>query len=70
VGSIPSPALLNSAARVWTAPVGLASFSGVYYTLFEPMMAAALIFALPVTLVFLVPQRHFVHGLTVGSVKG
>jgi ABC-type glycerol-3-phosphate transport system permease component len=61
---------LNSAARVWTAPVGLASFSGEYYTLFEPMMAAALIFALPVTLVFLVLQRHFVHGLTVGGVKG
>ncbi len=61
---------LNSSSRMWTAPVGLASFSGEYYTLFEPLMAAALIFALPVTIVFLALQRHFVHGLTVGGVKG
>lgn len=61
---------LNSSSNVWTAPVGLASFSGEYYTLFEPLMAAALVFALPVTIVFLLLQRHFVHGLTVGGVKG
>ena len=61
---------LASSSSVWTAPVGLASFSGEYYTLFEPLMAAALIFALPVTIVFLILQRHFVHGLTVGGVKG
>jgi ABC-type glycerol-3-phosphate transport system permease component len=55
---------------MWTAPVGLASFKGEYYTLFEPLMAAALVFALPVTVVFMLLQRHFVHGLTVGGVKG
>jgi ABC-type glycerol-3-phosphate transport system permease component len=60
---------LASSSDVWTAPVGLASFSGEYYTLFEPLMAAALVFALPVTVVFLLLQRHFVHGLTVGGVK-
>jgi ABC-type glycerol-3-phosphate transport system permease component len=61
---------LSSSSRMWTAPVGLASFKGEYYTLFEPLMAAALVFALPVTIVFLLLQRHFVHGLTVGGVKG
>lgn len=61
---------LSSAGSMWTAPVGLASFQGEYYTLFEPLMAASLVFALPVTVVFLVLQRHFVHGLTVGGVKG
>jgi ABC-type glycerol-3-phosphate transport system permease component len=61
---------LSSSSRMWTAPVGLASFKGEYYTLFEPLMAAALVFALPVTVVFLLLQRNFVHGLTVGGVKG
>ena len=61
---------LSSSSKMWTAPVGLASFKGEYYTLFEPLMAAALVFALPVTVVFMVLQRHFVHGLTVGGVKG
>ncbi len=61
---------LASSGAMWTAPVGLASFKGEYYTLFEPLMAAALVFALPVTIVFLSLQRYFVHGLTVGGVKG
>jgi ABC-type glycerol-3-phosphate transport system permease component len=61
---------LSSSSKMWTAPVGLASFKGEYYTLFEPLMAAALVFALPVTVVFMLLQRHFVHGLTVGGVKG
>jgi ABC-type glycerol-3-phosphate transport system permease component len=61
---------LSSSSTMWTAPVGLASFKGEYYTLFEPLMAAALVFALPVTVVFMLLQRHFVHGLTVGGVKG
>ena len=61
---------LSSSSTMWTAPVGLASFKGEYYTLFEPLMAAALVFALPVIVVFLLLQRHFVHGLTVGGVKG
>ena len=61
---------LSSSSRMWTAPVGLASFKGEYYTLFEPLMAAALVFALPVTIVFLLLQRNFVQGLTVGGVKG
>jgi ABC-type glycerol-3-phosphate transport system permease component len=61
---------LSSSSTMWTAPVGLASFKGEYYTLFEPLMAAALVFALPVTIVFLLLQRHFVHGLSVGGVKG
>lgn len=61
---------LSSSSTMWTAPVGLASFKGEYYTLFEPLMAAALVFSLPVTVVFLLLQRHFVHGLTVGGVKG
>lgn len=61
---------LSSSSTMWTAPVGLASFKGEYYTLFEPLMAAALIFALPVTVVFMLLQRYFVHGMTVGGVKG
>jgi ABC-type glycerol-3-phosphate transport system permease component len=61
---------LSSSSTMWTAPVGLASFKGEYYTLFEPLMAAALVFAFPVIVVFMALQRHFVHGLTVGGVKG
>lgn len=61
---------LASPQELWTAGVGLASFRGEYVTLFEPMMAASLIFTLPVFLVFLLLQRHLVSGMLSGSVKG
>lgn len=61
---------LSTNPNNWTAPVGLASFNSDYYTTVEPMMAAALVFSIPVVVVFIVMQRSFVSGLTGGSVKG
>lgn len=61
---------LSSTPSLWTVPVGLASFNGEFYTSFEPMMAASVIFAAPVVLLFLVLQRSFIKGLTAGGVKG
>lgn len=61
---------LSSTPGQWTVPVGLASFNGEFYTLFEPMMAASIVFAAPVVLLFLVLQRTFIQGLTAGGVKG
>jgi multiple sugar transport system permease protein len=36
----------------------------------ELMMAGAVLTTLPVLLVFLLLQRHYIEGLMVGSVKG
>jgi ABC-type glycerol-3-phosphate transport system permease component len=61
---------LSSTPLQWTVPVGLSSFNGEFYTSFEPMMAASIIFAAPVVLLFLLLQRHFIAGLTSGGIKG
>lgn len=61
---------LSSTPNQWTVPVGLASFSGEFYTAFEPMMAASILFAAPVVLLFFVVQRRFIQGLTSGGLKG
>lgn len=61
---------LSSTPSQWTVPVGLSSFSGEFYTSFEPMMAASILFALPVVLLFFVMQKSFISGLTAGGVKG
>jgi len=61
---------LASPQELWTAGVGLASFRGEYVTLFEPMMAASLVFTIPVFVVFFLLQRHLVSGMLSGSVKG
>jgi ABC-type glycerol-3-phosphate transport system permease component len=54
---------------LWTAAAGITSFRGEYFTLFEPQLAAALIFALPVVILFFVLQRRIVSGSLAGGVK-
>lgn len=60
---------LISSRELWTAATGITSFRGEYFTLFEPQMAAALVFALPVVAIFFVMQRRMVSGALAGSVK-
>jgi multiple sugar transport system permease protein len=61
--------ILNDESR-YTLPVALASLSGEHVQDTELMMAGAVLTVLPVIAVFLVLQRHYVRGLTLGGVKG
>lgn len=60
---------LVSSQDLWTAAVGLSSFRGEFFSMFEPQMAAAIVFAFPVIIIFLTLQRHFVSGGLSGGVK-
>lgn len=55
----------------WTVAVGLYdmvnSYQNAYFTLFA---AGAVLIAIPITLLFMYLQRHFVDGLTSGANKG
>ena len=59
--------------EVITLPVGIASMgseatgSAVPY---GEMMAAATMVSVPIILLFIMLQRHFISGLTIGAVKG
>jgi len=55
---------------LWPASIGLSSFIGQFYTPINGVMIAALAFALPAVVFFLLMQRRIVSGLTAGSVKG
>ena len=48
----------------------LNSIKGEYFTDFNLLAAGALIAAIPTVIVFLLLQRHFIRGLTLGSTKG
>jgi ABC-type glycerol-3-phosphate transport system permease component len=61
---------LAASSATWTAAVGLASFRGEFFTLFEPQMAASVVFALPVVIMFLILQRQMVSGATAGALRG
>ncbi|MEC3978991.1 carbohydrate ABC transporter permease [Amycolatopsis sp. H20-H5] len=53
-----------------TAPLGLQFFSGKATTSVSLLAAASVLVALPVVLLYLFLQRHFIRGLVDGSLKG
>ena len=61
--------MINSPERR-TLPLAIAAFHGANATQWGLVFAASLIAVIPVIIVFLVFQRHFVQGLTSGAVKG
>jgi raffinose/stachyose/melibiose transport system permease protein len=55
---------------VQTAPLKLALFQGRYATDITGLAAGSLIVALPVIVVYIALQRHFIRGVLSGAVKG
>jgi multiple sugar transport system permease protein len=54
----------------YTVSLGLSEFRSSRHVDYELMMAACVLFTLPVTLLFFLAQRAFVEGVTVTGVKG
>lgn len=56
--------------QLYTVTLGLNQFRQSYTTDWAYLMAASLVTMLPVVLVFIVGQKYFVQGLTLGGLKG
>jgi multiple sugar transport system permease protein len=71
-GSFLWPLIVTNQTELATLPLGLMAFQNAsnYGTEWHLMMAASLMILLPIIVLFLVGQRYFVSGLTVGAVKG
>src|SRR5699024_8527282 len=52
-----------------TLPIGLKSFMGQYSTDWNVLMAASIMTTLPVVIIFILLQKHFIQGMTSGSIK-
>lgn len=61
--------LINSQDKR-TLPIAIALFHGEHATSWGLVFAASLIALVPILIVFLIAQKHFVQGLSVGAVKG
>ena len=59
---------LNNGAN-FTLSVGLQQFQSQHFTAYNLLLAASLMFILPVLVVFLLGQRYFVRGVTVSGLK-
>jgi ABC-type glycerol-3-phosphate transport system permease component len=64
------PLLVASEDAYRTLPLGIALFESSYGTNYPQLMAVAFLAMIPVLVVFLVLQKHFIEALTMSSVKG
>lgn len=60
--------LMSGQAR-WTGPIGIASFNQQYLIQWNDIMAASLLFIIPVVLLFAFLERFLVQGIAAGGVK-
>jgi multiple sugar transport system permease protein len=64
------PLISTTDRRLYTLPVGLASFSSEFQTEWEMVMTGASIATLPTLLVFVVLQRYIIRGVMLAGLKG
>jgi multiple sugar transport system permease protein len=64
------PLIVTNSAEKKTLPIGLASFQGLYNTEWTLLMAASVVFILPVIAVFIFNQRYFVEGIQLSGLGG
>jgi multiple sugar transport system permease protein len=60
---------LTNAQLLWTVNLGISTMKGEYVTDWNEVMAASLIAALPLVVIYLFLERYLVGGLTAGSEK-
>nr|WP_217589441.1 carbohydrate ABC transporter permease [Lentibacillus saliphilus] len=63
------PIIVLNNSDLYTLPVGLKTLQDANLASFKLLMSGAAIAAIPMIIVFLIFQRHFVKGLTLGGVK-
>ena len=64
------PLIVLTGSENFTLPVALAILSTEHVQDAELMMAGSLLTLLPVALLFVALQRHYVRGVLAGSVRG
>jgi multiple sugar transport system permease protein len=64
------PLVVVNKEQFMTLPLGIAAFVGQYQTAYNQLMAVSVLGLIPVLIVFLIFQRHFVQGMTNSGIKG
>jgi multiple sugar transport system permease protein len=55
---------------LWTVPIGLSEFENLHHVEWNLLMAACVLFMLPVIVLFFLAQKVFIEGVTLTGVKG
>lgn len=67
---LPLALIVTNSLEMRPLTVGLAVFQNQFSTEWTVLMAGLTLGTLPPILVFLLAQRYFIQGLTLGSLKG
>ncbi|SHI56980.1 carbohydrate ABC transporter membrane protein 2, CUT1 family [Clostridium amylolyticum] len=63
------PSLLATSSDMYTLPVGLNSFYGQYFQLWDQVLSGVMILSLPAIVIFLIFQKNFVKGIATSGMK-
>jgi ABC-type glycerol-3-phosphate transport system permease component len=64
------PLVIITSTQMYPLTLGLGKFQGEHYTIWNELMAVALVSVLPSLLVFIIFQRYFVKGMVLSGIKG
>jgi multiple sugar transport system permease protein len=64
------PLIVINSPSLYTLPLGLGLFVQLNKTVWDVLMAGSVLSVLPVVLLFLVFQRHFIQGIALSGMKG
>ena len=64
------PLIFTDSQEMRTLPIGITIFQGHYSTDYGSMMAAAALAAIPVTIAFLLFQKHIIKGISLTGLAG
>ncbi|AFY78122.1 MAG: carbohydrate ABC transporter permease [Hydrococcus sp. C42_A2020_068] len=64
------PLMILSSAEMFTLPLGLNTFKGLYISYWNYIMAASIVFTLPAIAIYLFFNRYFVAGMLFTGTKG
>jgi multiple sugar transport system permease protein len=65
-----NPLIFLRSQKLFTIPLGLNFFAEENDTQLELVATASVLSSLPMIIVFVIAQRHFITGLTAGGIKG
>jgi multiple sugar transport system permease protein len=64
------PLLITTDQSLMTLPLGISTLQGQYTTVWNQIMAGTVVSIVPILVVYVLAQRHFVQGLTLSGLKG
>jgi raffinose/stachyose/melibiose transport system permease protein len=64
------PLVLITDNKLKTLPIGLLQFKGQYMSNYPILLAAVVMMSVPLVILYLLLQKHFIRGLSQGAVKG